>query len=243
MSMAEATIVSRIDWAEGLWSIGLDTAPEIFVPGQFVNLGLELDGDFVKRSYSLASAASRPADIFLVLVPGGGLTPHLYGLGVGDRLMMSSRGAGFFTLDEVPEARDAWLVCTGTGLAPYLSMMRQGDVFSRFAEVVVVHAVRHASDLAYRDELATLVEQRGLRYVPIVSREDAPGALRGRIPALLSEGQLERRAGLELERSRSHVMLCGNPEMIAETVTALGQRGMKKHRRREPGQITYEKYW
>src|SRR5690606_5719268 len=127
---------------EGLWSIRLDARPEAFVPGQFLNVGLDVDGTFVKRSYSLASAAHQPAELFLVLVPGGALTPHLHALGLGDRVKVSSHGAGVFTLEHVPDAREAWLICTGTGLAPYLSMMRSGEIFSRFDEIVLVQAVR-----------------------------------------------------------------------------------------------------
>lgn len=241
--MIEAKITARVDWAEGLWTIRLDARPEAFVPGQFVNLGLTVDGVFTKRSYSLASPPHLPAELFLVLVPGGALTPHLYPLGIGDRVQMSPRGAGVFTLDHVPDAREAWLICTGTGLAPYLSMMRSGEIFRRFDEIVLVHAVRHGRDLAYRDEIDQLVDQRGIRYLPIVSRADEPGCLRGRIPGLIREGALERGAGLPLTPERSHVLLCGNPAMIVDTTAALGERGLRKHRRREPGHVTAEKYW
>jgi ferredoxin/flavodoxin---NADP+ reductase len=241
--MIEAKIAARVDWAEGLWSIRLDARPTVFVPGQFVNIGLTIDGVYVKRSYSLASPPHLPAELFLVVVPGGALTPRLFELGLGDHLLMSPQGAGVFTLEHVPEAREAWLVCTGTGLAPYLSMMRDGEVFRRFGEIVLVHAVRHGRDLAYRDEIEGLTEQRGVRYVPVVSREDEPGCLRGRVPALIENGQLEGRAGLVLSPDRSHVLLCGNPAMIADTTAALSQRGLKKHRRRDPGHITFEKYW
>ena len=243
MSLVEARITARVDWAEGLWSIRLDVRPEAFVPGQFVNIGLTLGGAFVKRSYSLASAPHLPAELLLVVVPSGALTPHLHGLGLGDRIQMSSRASGLFTLDHVPEAREAWLVCTGTGLAPYLSMLRHGEIFRRFEAIVLVHAVRLGRDLAYREEIERMAEHRPLRYLPVVSREDEPGCLRGRVPALIGDGLLEARAGLELSPERSHVMLCGNPEMIADTVACLGERGMRKHRRREPGHITYEKYW
>lgn len=243
MSLIDAKITARVDWADGLWSIRLDARPEAFTAGQFVNVGLTLDGTFVKRSYSLASAPHLPAELYLVVVPGGALTPHLYELGIGDRVQMSSQGSGLFTLQHVPDAREAWLVCTGTGLAPYLSMMREGEIFRRFETIVLVHAVRHGHDLSYREEIEALVDARGIRYLPVVSREDCPGCLQGRIPALLRDGTLERRADLALAPDRSHVLLCGNPGMIADMVAALGERGMKKHRRRDPGHITFEKYW
>jgi len=108
--------------------------------------------------------------------------------------------------------------------------------------VVLVHAVRHARELVYGELIRKLSQQHALRYVSFVSREAAPGSLAGRIPAALSDGRMEKAAGLALDAD-SHVMLCGNPDMLKDTQAVLVERGLRKHRRRNPGHITVESFW
>jgi ferredoxin-NADP reductase len=107
----------------------------------------------------------------------------------------------------------------------------------KFARVVLVHAARHADELTYRDEIAAIGHARPgvFSYVPMTSREAAPGALTGRIPAAIADGRLEARAGVPLTAANAHAMLCGNPAMIDDAQLALAARGMRRHRRREPG--------
>jgi ferredoxin--NADP+ reductase len=150
---------------------------------------------------------------------------------------------GFFTLAHVPAARDLWLVCTGTGLGPFKSMLRAGDVFARFERVVLVHGTRTADQLGYRAELEALAAREpALVYLPMLTR-DRGAALSGRIPAALGDGRLERAASCALDPAHSHLMLCGNPAMIGDAVDALAPRGLRKHRTRAPGHISAEKYW
>jgi ferredoxin--NADP+ reductase len=244
MGLREAKIVDRTEWADGLWSMTLDAALS-FDPGQFVNIGLRIDGELVTRSYSVASAPGKPLELFLVLVKDGALTPLLERMTEGDSLMVDEHAHGYFTLKHVPKARDGWLVGTGTGLAPLLSMIRDGAIFDHFDNVILVHGARYNAQLGYRAEIEQLVAGSGgrLRYVPLVTREEPNDALAGRIPAALSDGRLEERAGLTLDSDHAHVLLCGNPEMITEVVDVLAPRGMRKHRVRSPGHITSEKYW
>lgn len=123
-------------------------------------------------------------------------------------------------------------------------MIRSGRLWSRFERVVLVHGARHVDQLGYRDELEGIAERRaGFTYVPMVSRQDDERALRGRIPANLDNGRLEKAAGLSLRPELSHVLLCGNPDMIRDTTDALAARGLRKHRTRKPGHISTEKYW
>jgi ferredoxin--NADP+ reductase len=134
-------------------------------------------------------------------------------------------------------------VSTGTGIAPFLSILKTDTPWRRFRNVVLVHAVRHADELAYKDLIGTILHNRpALRYVTFVSREAAPGSLAGRIPAAVRDGRLEAAAGLALDL-RSHVMLCGNPQMLKDATAALAERGMRKHRRRSPGHIAVESFW
>jgi len=244
MAWVEGTVTARTVWAEGLFTLRVDAAVEPFAPGQWLNLGLTIDGELVKRSYSVASAPGRPLEFYVVRVDAGALTPRLDALGVGDTLQVQSTPQGFFTLDFVPDARDLWLVATGTGLGPYLSMLRSGILWDRFERVIMVHGVRRVSHLGYREELEALADARDpFHYLPMVSREDDERALRGRIPANLTNGHLERAAGVTIDPAQSHILLCGNPDMIRDTMDVLAGRGLRKHRVRKPGHISTETYW
>jgi ferredoxin--NADP+ reductase len=242
----ETKIVSRRDWAPGLMSLSLEAGVDPFVPGQFINLGLDLGGSRVKRSYSLASAPGAPSEVYLSLVPEGGLTPALFERGPGASIWLDDRALGFFTLEHVPPAERLWMLATGTGLGPFLAMLRSPTVWQRFRRIIVVHGVRYVSHLGYAEELARLVEEHPeqLSYAPAVTREAPPaGVLSGRLPALIASGELEKSLALGFEVARDHVLMCGNPAMIAEVQSELGARGLQKHRPRKPGHITIESYW
>ena len=216
-----------------------------FRPGQFMNLGLQLPGGFVSRSYSLASAPEQPLEVLLARVGEGALTPALFELEVGAKVSLDPKPQGFFTFDYVPPHRELWLLATGTGLGPFLSMLRSGVAFERAERVILVHGARGVTELAHREELEALVGACGgaFRYVPALSRQAEPGLLHGRLTALLQAGELEERAEIEISPASAHVMLCGNPVMIDEVITLLAPRGLKRHRQRSPGHITTEKYW
>jgi len=176
-------------------------------------------------------------------VPEGPLSPRLAELRVGDRLLVATNPAGFLVLREVPDAKTLWLVSTGTGIAPFLSILRSAEPWQRFRNVVLVHAVRHARELVYQDTIRKISQEHPLRTVTFVSRETAPGSLAGRIPAAIADGRLESAAGVALDAAGSHVMLCGNPAMLKDATAALAARGLRKHRRRAPGHITVESFW
>ena len=216
-----------------------------FRPGQFMNLGLHLPSGFVSRSYSLASAPGAPLEVLLARVADGALTPALFELQPGAAVSLDPKPQGFFTFDYVPPHRELWLLATGTGLGPFLSMLRSGAAFERAERVVLVHGTRGAAELSHRAELEVLVRERGgaFRYVPVLSRQAEPGLLPGRLTAALASGELEQRAETPLSVESAHVMLCGNPAMIDEAIAQLAQRGLKRHRQRAPGHITTEKYW
>jgi ferredoxin--NADP+ reductase len=210
-----------------------------------MNLGLPLPSGFVSRSYSLASAPGEQLEVLLARVGAGALTPALFDLAVGAELSLDPKPQGFFTFDYVPSHRELWMLATGTGLGPFLSMLRSREAFARAERVILAHGTRGATELAHREELETLVQSEHGRfvYLPVLSRQPEPGLLQGRVTSVLASGELERRAGTELAAASAHVLLCGNPAMIEETTLQLGQRGLKRHRQRTPGQITTEKYW
>ena len=242
--MSEKWLTGRVienrHWTDTLFSLRVEGAPLGFQAGQFVRIALDIEGQRVARPFSFVNPPQDPVlEFYGVIVPEGPLSPRLAKLRSGDALYVATNPAGFLVLSEVPDAATLWLVATGTGIAPFLSLLRTEAPWQRFKNIVVVHAVRYARELAYRK----LVEQTKARYVSFVSREAAPGSLAGRIPAAIADGRLERAAGVALTPETSHVMLCGNPQRLKDAAAALALRGMRKHRRRTPGHITVESFW
>lgn len=245
-------VVDQKIWSPGLFTITVATdevAP--FLPGQFLQLGVFPDGHdgdesaLINRPYSVASPHGAKLEFFIVTVPDGELTPRLEKLVSGSTLQVSKKAAGSFTLKKSPEKKHLWLLATGTGLAPYIAMLRTDEPWERFEKIVLVHGVRHASDLAYTEELKAYETSKPgqFRLVQSLTREDSDDALRGRIPELLASGQLESTASCQITAEDSSVYLCGNPAMLDSMEEALGQRDMKKHRSKSPGNIVLERYW
>ncbi|MGQ0547009.1 MAG: ferredoxin--NADP reductase [Betaproteobacteria bacterium] len=241
MAWLEGTVVENKHWTDALFSLRVTGVQLSFEAGQFVRIALDIGGERVARPFSFVNPPQGPLlEFYGVVVPEGPLSPRLEKLAAGERLYVASNPAGFLVLREVPDAQTLWLVSTGTGIAPYLSILRTETPWRRFKNVVLVHAVRYARELVYREVIAQLP---GLKYVTLVSREGHPGSLAGRIPAAIRDGRLERTAGVVLDAASSHVMLCGNPQMLKDAAAALAERGMRKHRRRNPGHITVESFW
>lgn len=248
---SEGKIVQRTVWDEGLATLRIEADTQPFRAGQFFNLGLHVGTEFVRRSYSAASAPGQPLEFFLSQVPAGSLSPPLLDLEVGDKVFVERRPLGFFTLEKVSTTRDLWLVATGTGLGPFIAMLRTGDPWERFERVIVVQGVRHRRHLAYAEELQRLTLEHPGRFnwLPVVSRpEEATSfsslaCIEGRVTTALVRGALEDRATVTLSPEHSHVLLCGNPAMIEEMVPLLIGRGLKRNKSKDPGQISFEKYW
>ena len=240
------TLLERHDWAPGLATLRLASNLPDFRAGQYLNLGLDIAGARVKRAYSIASAPGQLAEVYVRLVDDGAFTPSLFALAPGDALHVLGHPAGVFTLEHVQDARTLWLISTGTGLAPFISMLRTAEPWARFERVVVVHGVRHPVDLSYDAELAEMRQRSGgqLAYVPMATRPEVGStALEGRIPAALADGRLEAAAGVAFSAATSQVMVCGNPEMVVAVTAALEARGLAPHKRKAPGQIHVERYW
>jgi ferredoxin--NADP+ reductase len=242
----EGTVVGQKRWTERLFSLQVDAEIGSFEPGQWVKLALPVAGEFVARPYSFVNGPKdRPHEFYYNTVPEGHLSHRLARLEPMDVVFLAPGASGLFTLGEVPDAEILWLIATGTGLGPFLSMLRCETTWTRFRRVVLVHAVRHAADLTYRETLEAVrkVHQDRLRTVSFVSREQHPGALAGRVPDAIADERLERAAGVELSARSAQVMLCGNPEMVLDVTDALKARGMRRHRHREPAHIAVEPYW
>ena len=236
----EGRVIENRHWTDALFSLRVEAPRLDFEAGQFVRIALE---EAIARPFSFVNAPEDPVlEFYGIVVPEGPLSPRLAQLRGGDRLLVASNPAGFLVLSEVPDADTLWMVSTGTGIAPFLSILRTETPWRRFRNVVLVHAVRHARELVYAELIRKLSQEHSLRYLTFVSRETAPGSLAGRIPAALRDGGMEKAAGVVLDVN-SHVMLCGNPDMLKDTQAVLVERGLRKHRRRNPGHITVESFW
>lgn len=234
-------------WTDALISLVVKAPIDKFTAGQFAKLALDIEGERVQRAYSYVNSPDDPnLEFYLVTVPEGKLSPKLAALNPGDEVLVTEQASGFFVLEEVPDANTLWMLSTGTAIGPFLSILQLGADLERFENIVLVHAVRYANDLSYLPLMESLVTryQGKLKIQTIVSRENHMGSLTGRIPALIESGALEKTVGLTISPEESHIMLCGNPQMVRDTQQLLkAQREMQKHFRRKPGHITSEQYW
>ena len=239
-------VVDCRHWTDRLHTLRVEADIAPFEAGQFTKLGLEIDGTIVGRPYSLVNPPQQqPLEFYFIVVPGGPLSPRLAAMQPGDAVLVAPQATGFLTLKEVPPAPHLWLVSTGTGIGPFLSILQTAEPWQRCQRVVLVHAVRTVDELSYRDTIAQVAATHPQQfvYIPFVSRESCDFALPGRIPQAIENGQLEARAGVAFSERDSQVMLCGNPAMVEDTKNMLIARGLRKHSRREPGQISLERYW
>ncbi len=143
MQWITTTVERKVVWAPGLFTLSIHSAEVApFEPGQFLQLGLPLNNKRVNRPYSVASPHGSTLEFFIVLVETGELTPHLWELEPGDSVEVSQKAAGSFTLKHCPDAKTLWLLATGTGIAPYIAMLRTEEPWRRYENIVFVHGVR-----------------------------------------------------------------------------------------------------
>ncbi len=235
-----------------------------FKPGQFGTLGLledlqpitdrsdkPLKQRWIRRSYSIASGQSEinHVEYFITQVKSGLLTHRLFHLREGDILWMAKKAAGFFTLDPIPDQTHLIWIATGTGVAPFVSMLRSHILRDRLDyKVVLLHGVRYKNDLGYETELIEMTtKNKNFFYFPIVSRPDptwqASQKAVGRVQLLWQSKVIEQSLGCQISPQNTHIMLCGNPYMIQDMVAILEKLGFSVHSRRQPGNIHFEKYW
>ena len=245
-SWIDGKIVENIHWHENLFSLKVEADIDLFTAGQFTSLALEINGEKVARPYSfLSPPGQNPLEFFFYVATDGALSNALVKLNVGDTVMLKQKPNGFFILDEIPTSRDLWMIATGTGIAPYFSILGAEEVWERYDNIILVEGVRSGKDLPYSDliEKFTKEHSKQFKFQPFVSREDYPNAIKGRIPVSLADGSLEQKVDLTLAPENSQVMLCGNPDMVKDCVELLKSRGFEKNLRKKPGQLTTENYW
>lgn len=242
----EGTTVENIRWTENLFSLRIDADATDFTAGQFTSLALDIDGERVARPYSyLSSPGRKPIEFFFYTATDGVLSNALIQLQPGDSVWLKKQANGFFVLREVPEAKDLWMMGTGTGIAPFLSILNTDEPWQRFERIALIYAVRTQADLRYLEMIDNFRDRYGERFAfqAFVSREQIPDTLPGRIPVAIDDGSLEQAIGWTFDPTHSHFMLCGNPDMVKDVTELLKTRGFRKNRRRTPGHITTENYW
>lgn len=266
-----ARLTSRIDVAPGLSIFRIVSDGELFafLPGQYSIIGLKCreprlssadpDPDnskchedperLIRRAYSIASSSlvREHIEFYITLVRSGELTPRLFNLPIDGQLFLGPKATGMFTLNQVPPNKHVLLVSTGTGLAPYISMVRTLLDKNKERKFVILNGARYSWDLGYRSELTSLAHRRqNLSYFPAVSRpEDDPTwiGLTGYIQNVLTSGVVEEKTGLPITPENYDIFLCGNPAMIDEVTALMLARGFQKGDRTNPGTLHVEEYW
>lgn len=238
-------------WTDSLFSFRTTRDPGLrFSSGQFVMVGLQVEGKPLVRAYSIASPAWHDElEFYSIKVPDGPLTSRLQKIQVGDEVLIGRKPTGTLVLDGLKPGKRLYMLGTGTGLAPWLSLARDPDVYERFDEVIVTHTVREVGDLNYRELLETdlaadeiLGELVGpkLRYYPSVTREDFK--TRGRITDLITSGKLFADLGVPpLDPATDRLMLCGGPSVLADLKVILEDRGFQEGSLANPGDFVLEK--
>lgn len=227
-----------------------------FDNGQFVMIGLEVDGRPLLRAYSIASANwEEQLEFFSIKVPNGPLTSRLQHVRAGDTVLIGRKPTGTLLIHDLHPGRNLYLLGTGTGLAPFLAVVKDPETYERFERVILCHGVRTAKDLAYRDYILNelprhefLGEQIAakLRYYPAVSREafEFDGHdHRGRLTDLMDSGRMMAQLGIEpLDPARDRAMICGSPQMLADFRALLDARGFTAAPRiGVPGEYVFER--
>src|SRR5262245_29778832 len=248
----QETVLSVRHWTDSLFSFTTTRSPSFrFSNGQFTMMGLETDGGRpLVRAYSMASPNYEDTlEFFSIKVPDGPLTSRLQHIKQSDRILVSKKPTGTLVVDNLLPGRFLYLLSTGTGLAPFMSIIRDPETYERYEKVVLVHGCRQVAELAYgeritadlpRDELIGEYVREKLIYYPTVTRE--PFHNRGRVTDLITSGQLFRDVGLApLDAAQDRAMLCGSPQMLKDMREVLDECGFIEGSVSEPGTFVVEK--
>ena len=247
----EAEVLSVRHWTDRLFSFTTTRESSFrYQSGQFAMIGLEVDGRPLLRAYSMVSPHYEEQLEFLsIKVPDGPLTSRLQDIKVGDSILVGRKASGTLLSQNLLPGKHLYLLGTGTGLAPFMSIVQDPDIYDRFDKVILVHGCRHVNELAYQERIAAdlpnheflgdLVADR-LIYYPTVTRE--PFENQGRIPDLLQSAQFYDKLGLPpLDMAHDRFMLCGSPAMLKDTVEVLAGQGLKEGNMSHPGHYVIER--
>ena len=244
-------VLSVHHWTDRLFSFTTTRSQSLrFSNGHFTMIGLRVDGKPLLRAYSIVSPNYEETLEFLsIKVPDGPLTSRLQHIQPGDSVIVGHKPTGTLLIDYLLPGKRLYLLGTGTGLAPFMSIIRDPDTYEKFDQVILVHGCRLVSELAYRDYITQELPQHEflremvssqLKYYPTVTREPFP--TQGRIPDLIESGRMARDLGLpDLHPQLDRVMLCGSPEMLKSIKEVLEKRGFKEGNTTTPGDFVVER--
>ena len=249
-NIREEEVLSVHHWNDTLFSFTTTRDPGFrFENGQFIMIGIEVDGKPLMRAYSIASANyEEHMEFFSIKVQDGPLTSRLQKIQVGDKLLCSTKPTGTLLVDALTPAKHLYLLATGTGLAPFMSVIKDPAVYERFDKVILTHGVREVSELAYQDVINELPENEffgdmvkgKLLYYPSVTREDFK--TQGRLTDALTSGKLSEAFGLPpINVEDDRFMLCGSPSMLKDFCEILDERGVKETIRGENAEYVIER--
>jgi ferredoxin--NADP+ reductase len=250
-NIVEETVLEAHHWTDNLFTLKLTRNPGFrFESGQFAMIGLRVDGKPLMRAYSMVNAHYDDHLEFLsIKVPNGPLTSRLQHVKVGDQILVNTKTTGTLILDNLRPGKRLYLLATGTGMAPFLSVIKDPVVYERFEKVVLVHCCRHARELVYQDLIKEQLPQNEffgeearekLVYYPTVTREEFHNT--GRITEIVRNGRLFSDLGLpNIDKDHDRVMICGNPQMMADLANDLEDRGFLLGTNAEPGDFLIEK--
>lgn len=219
-----------------------------FSAGQFSRLGIRDGAGFLWRAYSIMSAEyADTLEYFAVLIENGPMSAHFSRMQAGDTLLLDKTATGFLLPGRFHDGQDLIMLSTGSGIAPFLSMLQQPELWARFDHIALVHSVSYANELIFKTALVQLAEHplvgefiRQFRFQAVVTREKVADALSERLPVLLQNHTLARSLELEFTPESSRFMICGNPAMVADTFKTLNDMGYRLNRNKIPGQILLE---
>jgi ferredoxin--NADP+ reductase len=250
-NMNEEKVLSVHHWTDTLFSFTTTRDPALrFSNGHFTMIGLRVDGKPLLRAYSIASANYEDhLEFFSIKVPGGPLTSRLQHLQVGDTVIVGRKPTGTLVSDYLLPGKRLYMLSTGTGLAPFLSIVRDPEIYEKFDQLILVHGVRQVDELAYHDMLVEhlpnheflgeLVTSK-LRYYPTVTREESKNM--GRVTALIESGKLFEDLGVpELNPNEDRVMICGSSDMLRDLKEMLEARGFNEGNTSTPGDFVIER--
>lgn len=247
----EETVLEVKHWTDTLFSFKTTRTPSFrYENGQFAMMGIENEGRPLVRAYSMVSPNyDEELEFFSIKVPDGPLTSKLQHIREGDRILISKKPTGTLIIDNLMPGRNLYLLSTGTGLAPFMSIIRDPNTYERFEKIVLVHGCRQIAELAYgeriqkelpQDEFIGELIRDQLIYYPTVTRE--PFTHRGRITDLITSGQMFKDMGIApLTAADDRVMLCGSPQMLSDMKVMLERMGFNEGSSGKPAQYVVEK--
>lgn len=247
----EERVLTVHHWTDRLFSFTTTRDQALrFSNGHFTMIGLRVNDKPLLRAYSIASPNyAEHLEFLSIKVQDGPLTSRLQHIQVGDNIIVGRKPTGTLLIDYLLPAKRLYLLATGTGLAPFLSVVRDPETYEKFEQVVLVHGVREVKELAYRemlehtlkqDEFLGEMVQQQLLYYPTVTRETF--VHQGRIPVIIENGQLANHLGIpELNPVEDRVMICGNPEMLRDLKALCEKRGFSEGNTTRPGQFVIER--